>query len=123
MRPRTRGVHSASAPHACAPLPLRCGGSSAALVAATILVALCCASPAHALTVGFLDPTLQTQDNARFWSDMTTLRASVVRYDVYWNEIAPIRPARPAIPPPPSTAGRFSTAWWWTPRPHAPRSC
>ena len=77
------------------------GGSSAALVAATILIALCGASPAHALTVGFLDPTLQTQDNARFWSDMTTLRASVVRYDAYWNEIAPVRPARPRDPAPP----------------------
>ena len=80
------------------PFRSRCGGSGAALVAAAILVALGCPSPAHALTVGFLDPTLQTQDNARFWSDMTTLRAGVVRYDVYWNEIAPARPAQPARP-------------------------
>ena len=68
------------------------------LLAATILVALGCPSPARALTVGFLDPTLQTQDNARFWSDMTTLRAGVVRYDAYWNEIAPTRPGRPRDP-------------------------
>ena len=74
------------------------GASGAALVAATMLATLCCASPARALTVGFLDPTLQTQDNARFWSDMTALRAGVVRYDVYWNEIAPTRPARPRDP-------------------------
>ena len=80
------------------PFRSRCGGPGAALVAAAILLALGCPSPAHALTVGFLDPTLQTQDNARFWSDMTTLRAGVVRYDVYWNEIAPARPARPRDP-------------------------
>ena len=97
-RPRTRGVHSARPRMRALPSRSDRGGSSAALVAATILVALCCASPAHALTVGFLDPTLQTQDNARFWSDMTTLRASVVRYDAYWNEIAPVRPARPRDP-------------------------
>ena len=42
---------------------------------------------------------------------MTTLRAGVVRYDVYWNEIAPTRPAIRATRPRPSTAGRCSTAW------------
>ena len=33
-----------------------------------------------------------------FWDDMTALRGKIVRYDVYWNEIAPTRPEQAARP-------------------------
>jgi len=74
-------------------IPVRC--LLALLVGSALLVA---PGGASALTVGFLDPSYQAEDNARFWSDMTALRASVLRYDVYWNDIAPNRPARPRDP-------------------------
>jgi hypothetical protein len=71
----------------------------AALIALAALAAtLARPGSADALVVGFLDPSYQSQDNTGFWNDMTALRGKVVRYDVYWNEIAPTRPSKPRDP-------------------------
>src|SRR4051812_505978 len=53
---------------------------------------------ADALDVGFMDPGFQTEQPDVFWGDMSTLGASMVRYDVYWNEIARKRPTAPRDP-------------------------
>ncbi len=74
-----------------------------ALLAMAILAACLAAlalrpAPASALEVGFMDPSFQSDQPDVFWEDMANLAATIVRYDVYWNEIAPTRPAAPRDP-------------------------
>ena len=69
----------------------------AALVAALAATALR-PGAAEALTVGFMDPATQTEHPEEFWADMTALRGGVLRYDLYWREIAPVRPSDPRNP-------------------------
>ena len=67
----------------------------AVLVLAALLACLALAlrpAPASALQAGFLDPGFQVEQPDVFWGDMKALRGRVVRYDVYWRDIAPTRP-------------------------------
>ena len=84
------------------------------LVVAALLAALAALAlrpgPATALTPGFMDPAFQTEQPDVFWGDMTALKAGVLRYDVYWREIAPQRPAAPRDPASPEYDSRASTA-------------
>jgi hypothetical protein len=70
----------------------------AALLAALAALALRPGGAGAALTPGFMDPAFQTEAPDVFWTDMTTLKAGVLRYDVYWREIAPNRPVNPRDP-------------------------
>jgi hypothetical protein len=81
----------------------RTGRARALLAGLGLLLAVCvlqAARPASAdaAAVGFLDPSYQSEDPERFWKDVEALRAKVLRYDVYWNEIAPKRPTKPRDP-------------------------
>ena len=73
----------------------------AVLALAALLACLALAlrpAPASALQAGFLDPSFQVAQPDVFWGDMAALKGKVVRYDVYWRDIAPQRPAAPRDP-------------------------
>ncbi len=77
----------------------------AVLVLAALLACLALAlrpAPASALQAGFLDPGFQVEQPDVFWGDMKALRGRVVRYDVYWRDVAPQRPAAPRDPASPA---------------------
>ncbi len=88
-------------PHAA--IASRPGVARALLLALAALVAGIAAlalrpGPAEALTLGFMDPKTQTEQPDEFWADMTALKGGVLRYDLYWRDIAPTRPADPRNP-------------------------
>ncbi len=82
----------------------------AALLAALAALALRPGGADAALTPGFMDPAFQTEAPDVFWADMTALKAGVLRYDVYWKEIAPTRPVNPRDPNAPEYDWETSTA-------------
>jgi hypothetical protein len=65
-------------------------------LAVTLAVAalLAPASPAAAeLQVGLMDPSYQGELPRAFFRDLGLLRPAVLRYDLYWNRVAPTPPA------------------------------
>ena len=87
----------------------------AALLAALAALALRPGGASAALTPGFMDPAFQTEQPDTFWADMTTLKAGVLATTCTGGRSRRRAPSTRAIPTPPSTTGRPSTAWSATP--------
>jgi len=80
------------------PAALRCTLLAVAALLAGLAALALRPGPASALTPGFMDPAFQTEHPDVFWTDMAALHAGVLRYDVYWREVAPTRPVAPRDP-------------------------
>ncbi len=63
------------------------------LALAALLAVGAGAAPASAATqVGLMDPAYAAANPTAYWQDVAALRPAFLRYEVHWNEIAPVKP-------------------------------